>query len=65
MIPCFVCFLDSVHKNQQHNKQEINPTQKIQKNKTDKQHKHHDKHADTNNKDIKIHTRMCEMNYCK
>ena len=54
VISCFTCLLDCLHKNQLHNKQEINHTQKnTTRTKTfDKQHQHHDEPADTQNKDI-------------
>ena len=57
VILCFPCPLDGLHKNHPYNKQEINHTQKnTTRTKTfDKQHQHHDEHADTQNKDTMIH----------
>ena len=57
VISCFTGRLDGLHKNQPHNKQEINHTQKnTTKTKTfDKQPQHHDGHADSQNKDIMMH----------
>ena len=47
LISCFPCRLDGLHKNQPHNKQEVNQTQKnTTTTKTfDNQHQHHDEHA--------------------
>ena len=57
MISCFLCRLDGLHKNQSHNKQEINHTQKnTTGTKTfDKQYQYYDAHADSQNKVIMIH----------